>query len=98
VRPRRFALDDDKQHLLGLYEATGDPDTFVQARRLYEQALNMAEDPCPRRPDRRDAAQMGEGGLAVQPVGIVTGAPCCSSRSLDACGDETCSSSPPTTM
>jgi tetratricopeptide (TPR) repeat protein len=29
----------DKERLLELYEARGDPNTFDQAKRLYEQAL-----------------------------------------------------------
>lgn len=34
-------MDDgtNKERLLELYEARGDPDTFAQAKRLYEQAL-----------------------------------------------------------
>jgi tetratricopeptide (TPR) repeat protein len=31
--------DDRKKRLLELYEARGDPDTFAEAKRLYEQAL-----------------------------------------------------------
>lgn len=33
----------DRERLLELYEATGDPDTFAEAKRLYEQALVTAE-------------------------------------------------------
>jgi hypothetical protein len=35
--------DDRKVRLLELYEARGDPDTFAEAKRLYEQALAGAE-------------------------------------------------------
>jgi hypothetical protein len=35
--------DDPKMRLLELYEAHGDPDTFAEAKRLYEQALAGAE-------------------------------------------------------
>jgi tetratricopeptide (TPR) repeat protein len=35
--------DDRKKRLLELYEARGDPDTFAEAKRLYEQALTSAE-------------------------------------------------------
>ena len=35
--------DDRKTRLLELYEARGDPDTFAEAKRLYEQALAGAE-------------------------------------------------------
>jgi tetratricopeptide (TPR) repeat protein len=35
--------DDRKTRLLELYEARGDPDTFAEAKRLYEQALAAAE-------------------------------------------------------
>jgi hypothetical protein len=35
--------DDRKRRLLELYEARGDPDTFAEAKRLYEQALAGAE-------------------------------------------------------
>ena len=35
--------DDRKKRLLELYEAHGDPDTFAEAKRLYEQALAGAE-------------------------------------------------------
>ena len=32
-----------RERLLELYEATGDPDTFAEAKRLYERALTEAE-------------------------------------------------------
>lgn len=35
--------DDRRMRLLELYEARGDPDTFAEAKRLYEQALAGAE-------------------------------------------------------
>ena len=35
--------DDRKVRLLELYEAHGDPDTYAEAKRLYEQALAGAE-------------------------------------------------------
>lgn len=35
--------DDRKMRLLELYEAHGDPDTFAEVKRLYEQALAGAE-------------------------------------------------------
>ncbi len=39
------ARSNDKERLLELYEATGDPDAFVEAKRLYEQALAEVEAP-----------------------------------------------------
>ena len=40
---RKVVTDDRKMRLLELYEARGDPDTFAEAKRLYEQALAGAE-------------------------------------------------------